>query len=110
VAAGPEPVVALKKAINAADWKQAKQIADDIYWAYENFFPQGSFVAFHTYNIGIQKARFDAAGYIKAGPALPPYHVTPPHILECARECGLRWKKLREKYADTSLRLVSSGD
>jgi 4-(2-carboxyphenyl)-2-oxobut-3-enoate aldolase len=110
VAAGPEPVMALKKAISSGDWKQAKQIADDIYWAYENFFPQGSFVAFHTYNIGIQKARFDAAGYIKAGPALPPYHVTPPHILESARECGLRWKKLREKYVDTSLRLVSSRD
>jgi len=102
--------VALKNAINAADWKQAKQIADDIYWAYENFFPQGSFTAFHTYNIGIQKARFDAAGYIKAGPALPPYHVTPARILDNARECGLRWKQLREKYTDKALRLVSSRD
>jgi hypothetical protein len=61
-------------------------------------------------HFGIQKARFDAAGYIKAGPALPPYHVTPPRILKSARECGLRRKKLREKYADTSLRLVSSRD
>lgn len=99
VAAGPEPVVALKHAIEAADWDRAKQIAEDIYWAYETFFPQGSFTAFHTYNIGIQKARFDASGYIKAGPALPPYHVTPAAILEDARESGLRWKGLREKYA-----------
>ena len=99
VAAGPEPVVALKAAINAADWEEARRIAEDIYWAYEGFFPEDSFVAFHTHNIGIQKARFDASGYIKAGPALPPYHVTPAHILENARECGRRWKSLREKYA-----------
>ena len=99
VAAGPEPVVALKHAIIAADWERARQIADDIYWAYETFFPEGSFVAFHTHNIAIQKARFDASGYIKAGPALPPYHVTPAPILDNARECGLRWKQLRQKYA-----------
>ncbi len=99
VAAGPEPVVALKKAILAEDWQRARQIADDIYWAYEKFFPNGSFAAFHTYNIGIQKARFDASGYIKAGPALPPYHVTPAPVLADARECGLRWKRLRGKYA-----------
>lgn len=99
VAAGPEPVVALKQAIVGGDWERAKQVAEDIYWAYEGFFPDGSFVAFHTHNIGIQKARFDAAGYIKAGPALPPYHVTPAPILESARECGRRWKQLRAKYA-----------
>lgn len=97
--AGPEPVVALKRAINTKDWSMAKQIAEDIYWAYEKFMPQGSFAAFHIYNIAIQKARFDEAGYIKAGPALPPYHVVPPHILEDARECGRRWKSLRTKYA-----------
>ena len=99
VAAGPEPVMALKRAVNEKDWPMAKQIAEDIYWAYEKFMPQGSFVAFHIYNIGIQKARFDEAGYIKAGPALPPYHVIPPHILEDARESGRRWKTLRPKYA-----------
>ena len=100
-AAGPEPVVALKHAIGAEDWDLAKQIADDIYWAYDGFLPDGSFVAFHTYNIAIQKARFDAAGYIHAGPALPPYHVVPDSILEPARECGRRWQKLRTKYAPT---------
>ena len=45
-----------------------------------------------------------------AGPALPPYHVTPARILENARECGLRWKQLREKYTDKALRLASSRD
>ena len=99
VSAGPAPVVALKKAINAGDWERAKQITDDISWAYENFFPGGSFIAFHTYNIGIQKARFDAAGYIKAGPPLPPYHVMPPSALKSAKECGRRWKQLQEKYS-----------
>lgn len=98
VAAGPEPVVALKRAIEAADWEQARQIAEDIYWAYEGFFPGGSFLEFHTHNIAIQKARFDAAGYIKAGPALPPYHVTPGPILDSARQCGVRWRQLRERY------------
>jgi 4-(2-carboxyphenyl)-2-oxobut-3-enoate aldolase len=99
VSAGPAPVVALKRAIHAGDWERAKQITHDISWAYENFFPEGSFVAFHTYNIGIQKARFDAAGYIKAGPPLPPYHVMPNSALENARECGRRWKQLQEKYS-----------
>lgn len=99
VSAGPAPVVALKKAIHAGDWERAKQITDDISWAYENFFPGGSFIAFHTYNIGIQKARFDAAGYIKAGPPLPPYHVMPNSALKSAKECGRRWKQLQEKYS-----------
>jgi 4-(2-carboxyphenyl)-2-oxobut-3-enoate aldolase len=97
--AGPAPVVALKKAIEMGDWQRAKEITEEISWAYENFMPQGSFVAFHVYNIAIQKARFDAAGYIKAGPPLPPYHVVPPTILEAARECGRRWKGLQEKYS-----------
>lgn len=99
VSAGPAPVVALKKAINAGDWQRAKQITDDISWAYENFFPEGSFIAFHTYNIGIQKARFDAVGYIKAGPPLPPYHVMPNSALENAKECGRRWKDLQKEYS-----------
>lgn len=98
VSAGPEPVVALKNAIISADWERAKQIAEDIYWAYQKFFPEGNFEAFNTYNIGIQKARFDASGYIKAGPALPPYHNTPADILENAKECGRRWRELRNRY------------
>ncbi|QGP93142.1 Trans-O-hydroxybenzylidenepyruvate hydratase-aldolase [Neomoorella glycerini] len=99
VSAGPAPVVALKKALNTGDWETAKQITDEINWAYEKFLPRGSFVIFNIYNIGIQKARFDAAGYIKAGPALPPYHIMPPDVLESARECGRRWQQLQEKYS-----------
>lgn len=103
VSSGPAPVVALKKALKEGDWVKAKQITDELYWAYERFLPQGSFQIFNIYNIAIQKARFDAAGYIKAGPALPPYHVVPQFVLDDAKECGSRWKQLQEKYANEAL-------
>lgn len=49
------------------------------------------------YNIGIEKARMDAAGWIKAGPCRPPYHLVPAPYLEGARESGRRWKVLHEQ-------------
>lgn len=44
-------------------------------------FPPGSFEEFSMDNIPLEKARMDAAGWMKAGPCRPPYHVVPaPYV------------------------------
>ena len=96
---GPQPSVALMDAIQARDWARAEQVADDIAWASETFMPPGGEEEFAAYNIQLEKIRFDAAGYCKAGPIRPPYNVIPEHLAEGARECARRWRTLCEKYA-----------
>lgn len=95
---GPEPVIQLRdhvlQAKKSGDWTSAKSLTDRIAATYRTLFPNGSFKEFSVYNIGIEKARIDAAGWMKAGPARPPYHVIPEHILPGAREAGTQWAKL----------------
>ncbi|MDD3650892.1 MAG: aldolase, partial [Immundisolibacter sp.] len=95
---GPEPALALRDAIAAGDWARAKAIDADIGHTMQTFFPPGGMAEFASYNIQLEKIRFDEAGYCKAGPIRPPYHVIPDHIDQGARECGRRWKALRSKY------------
>jgi hypothetical protein len=40
----------------------------------------------------------NAAGYCKAGPIRPPYHVVPEKIEKAAQESGARYTELSEKY------------
>ncbi len=97
---GPRPAVALMEAILARDWERAKTINADVKWASE---PIEHIVrnaeVFASYNIQIEKIRFNAAGYSKAGPIRPPYHVVPEEYAEAARECGRRWAQVAQKYA-----------
>lgn len=95
---GPEPALALRDAIAAGDWARAKAIDTDIGHTMQTFFPPGGMAEFASYNIQLEKIRFDEAGYCTAGPIRPPYHVIPDHIDQGARECGRRWKALRAKY------------
>ncbi len=46
------------------------------------------------YNIGLEKARMDAAGWMKTGPVRPPYQIIPEAYLEGARESGRMWAEL----------------
>ena len=96
---GPQPSIALMNALTAQDWEKAKQIAADLHWASEHFMPPGGVQEFASYNIQLEKTRFNAAGYMKAGPIRPPYDVIPESYAEGARECGRRWAQLVEKYA-----------
>ncbi len=97
---GPEPVVAQMRALLANDTEALKKIAADLAWARE---PIAELTTnpelFATYNIQVEKTRIQAAGYCKAGPIRPPYHIMPEPYAECARENARRWRQLCEKYS-----------
>jgi dihydrodipicolinate synthase/N-acetylneuraminate lyase len=99
---GPEPAMALMRAIAAGEIDRAKAIAKDLAWA-------GSAMEgvtqkpelFASLNIQMEKIRIDTAGYTKTGPIRPPYQIIPDEYAAMARENGERWKTLRPKYAST---------
>lgn len=99
---GPAPVLRLRDEVERAkksgDWAQAQALTGAIGRTYQTLFPQGSFKEFSLYNIGLEKARMDAAGWMRAGPARPPYTLVPEAYLEGARESGRRWAQLHREY------------
>ena len=100
---GPATTIALRDSIieakESGDWSEAKKISDAMRMADSTLFPRGDFAEFSKYNIGIEKARMDEAGWIKAGPCRPPYHVIPEEYLENARKSGRAWAELHSKYS-----------
>lgn len=100
---GPNPVMRLRDSVAAAvssgDWTAAKALTDRIGATYRTLFPNGSFKDFSMYNIGLEKARMDAAGWMKAGPCRPPYTKVPEPYLLGARESGQRWAALHRELA-----------
>ncbi len=100
---GPAPALRLrdevKRAVATGDWKGAKQVADALAVAGATLFPKGSFAEFSKYNIGLEKARMDAAGWMKAGPCRPPYPLVPEPYLDGARKAGIAWAKLHAEYS-----------
>lgn len=97
---GPEPCLALVNALLSGDLDTADAVSAEIAWTNE---PVHRFIAdaqvFASFNIQIEKLRIAAAGYCDPGPIRPPYDVTPEEYAVASRECGERWRKLREKYA-----------
>jgi trans-o-hydroxybenzylidenepyruvate hydratase-aldolase len=87
------------KAKKTGDWSQAKIVADKIAEAEIGLFPKGDFAEFSKYNIGLEKARMNEAGWLKAGPVRPPYHVIPEEYLEGARRSGRAWAALHAQYS-----------
>lgn len=102
---GPNPVIRLRDEVAEAkatgDWRAAKEVADAISAANATLFPKGSFAEFSKYNVGLEKARMDEAGWMVAGPPRPPYHLVPPDYLEGARQAGRAWAKLHADYSGT---------
>lgn len=97
---GPEPALAVVRAILAGRIDDARAVAADLAWAGETVNPiieQPDIFA--SFNIQIEKLRIEAAGYCKTGPIRPPYQVVPEEYAAAARECGVRWAALRKKYA-----------
>lgn len=96
---GPAPVVALRDALLANDLTTAQEVTQLIQEACTPLFPDGDFATFAKYNIGIDKAWMDAAGFIKAGPPRPPYHVVPDAYMVSAQEAGHRWRALHDRFS-----------
>lgn len=102
---GPATAIRLRDTVaeakRAGDWKQAKEISDAMRRADSTLFPRGDFAEFSKYNIGLEKERMNAAGWLKAGPCRPPYHIVPEEYLEGARKSGLAWAELHRRYSDS---------
>jgi len=99
---GPEPALAVVRAILEGRIADARAVTADLAWAGESVDPiieQPEIFA--SFNIQIEKLRIEAGGYCKTGPIRPPYQVVPDEYAAAARECGLRWASLREKYKAT---------
>jgi len=97
---GPQPAVALMKALAVGDSQQAKAVAEDIAWALKpHHVITGSQDIFASYNIQLEKISMGASGYCKPGPIRPPYNVMPDEFARAAAETGQRFAQLREKYS-----------
>ena len=92
-----DTVAAAKK---SGDWSAAKDISAAIAAASAKLIPNGSFAEFSKYNIGLEKARMNAAGWMKAGPCRPPYHLVPENYLAGACESGNMLAALHARFAE----------
>lgn len=90
---------AVREAVQSGEWKAAKVIAEEIKAANSTLFPRGDVAEFAKYNIGLEKIRIDAAGWMKAGPIRPPYHLVPDEFAAGARAAGQAWGQLQRKYS-----------
>jgi trans-o-hydroxybenzylidenepyruvate hydratase-aldolase len=101
---GPELVTSLRDEVAAAresgDWRRARKLSDAAAAASALFMPPGGFAEFARYNVGLEKARANAGGWMKAGPARRPYHELPPALLEGAQKSGRRWAELAQQVRD----------
>lgn len=98
---GPTPVTRLRDLVEQAkksgDWTAAKRLSDEINAAAVGLFPKGEFAEFSKFNIGLEKGRMDAAGWMKAGPCRPPYYLIPDDYLAGAQSSGRLWAKLHQR-------------
>ena len=95
---GPEPLVALAKAVAAKDWPRVDAISARMAWAQAPMFPGGKLENFIDYNIPIAHARIEGSGLVRSGPPRPPYIFAPEGHLEGGRETGRRWESLRSAF------------
>ena len=97
-AMGPEPCKTIIDAVMNGDEVLIKHMSERI--ASCNA-PLDSIIGnpevFASYNIQVENARIAEAGYCRPGPSRPPYNFIPHDIAEASRECGRRWKSLREE-------------
>jgi trans-o-hydroxybenzylidenepyruvate hydratase-aldolase len=79
------------------DWTRAKELGDAVGKAMAPLIPNHDFGIFATHNIGLEKEKINAAGWMNAGPCRPPNHLTPEEYLEGARTSGRMWAALEQK-------------
>ena len=95
---GPTPHLEMRRRLFNGDVTGARQVADDLAAASAGFFPEGSFALFSRYNIQLEKARINAAGYINGGPCRPPYVECPEDYANGARASAARLAALDAAY------------
>jgi dihydrodipicolinate synthase/N-acetylneuraminate lyase len=96
-AMGPEPWVAFLDAHAKGDTAAAEAALADIEGVP---LPIPDFGDFDKYNIQLEKARIEAAGYTRCGPPRAPYRDLPPDWAEVALNNGKAWAEMRAKYVD----------
>lgn len=94
----PGYVMALRDAILAGDEQRLQQVMADSVWPGNEFSPSAGLDSWHIDKITALKTRIHQAGYIKAGPVLPPYHVAPAERFETARKMAALDRELQKKY------------
>ena len=97
---GPEPMVALAKAILTDDEKRVDKIWEDIR-SLPSGMPPGEFATgFAQYNAQINRHMANIAGYVKAGPTRVPYRLSdlPESWKRLSGPRAKAWTELRKKY------------
>lgn len=94
----PGYVMALRDAILSGDKARLKAVQDDCIWPGGEFSPASSLEDWHIDKVTALKTRIHYAGYIKAGPVLPPYHVAPAERFETAKILAAKDRELHKKY------------
>jgi trans-o-hydroxybenzylidenepyruvate hydratase-aldolase len=101
---GPAPIVRLRDEVRDAkasgDWSAAKQVNDDMRAASVGFVPNNDRGEFYKYNIQLEKARMEAAGWMNVGPCRPPYTSAPADYLAGAANSGKLWAQLHARYVE----------
>ncbi|MGA2394563.1 MAG: dihydrodipicolinate synthase family protein [Candidatus Lustribacter sp.] len=99
VGCGPNPIVALSRAMRARDWAAAEAVHADLEWAAETMYPSGkNDDLFADYSIQLTHERIRAAGYVEPGPCRKPYTDVPEEYKAGSQEVGRRYRRLNEKY------------
>lgn len=97
---GPEPVVALMRAIQEDHEKRVDEIWEEMR-SVPSFFPPGGAGQFAQYNAQAEKWRFNASGYVNCGPSRAPYSDLPDNWKRQAELHAKGWVELRKKYVKT---------
>jgi dihydrodipicolinate synthase/N-acetylneuraminate lyase len=98
-AMGPEPWVAFLAAHAAGRTEDAERALADIEGVP---LPIPDFGDFDKYNLQLEKARINAAGYARCGAPRPPYRDLPDAWREAAESNGAAWAAMRQKYVTAS--------
>ncbi len=86
------------QAAQSGDWSAAEELTGAVARTVWPLIPNnGDFEEFNKYNIGLEKERINAGGWMKAGPCRPPYVYVPEEYLEGARASGRGWAELAGK-------------